>query len=998
MKNGKIKRSTAVRTSSMKLQLTPHQRDELDMLYHQHQSIARKIQTMTYKFSGRCLDHKLSGVVVDGTSATPLEKQAYEIFKSANRSKELTNPFLSADYKSEVEILSDLPKKQQILSDLQSVDTTKLSAEEKKKHNWEIKKAQTNIEYSKSMLILAQFRKSGILPFPLTAEEQDHLRNYYRYDVMKGVKGRFDSWVECDTATQENYTGTCDRFNEVTETLRKNHGKATILALNDLLKEIKELGERFTDVSYLNYKFLSFFENCWRPHALANNQGLLKGHWLAKSRKSQDLEKVPYSFHPLVNEALLNRRLLWESDNCILLDKSFHDYVDLFDRVNRLRQQASLTLIDENSPIPLGYSSDGNSAKLVKIENNKPNRQLVVTIELPSGEERTYVANYARNPGEKKCYYHDLEVSTPRSQTVLEKLAKQEKRKLTEDEEIEASLDGCYIFRYSRQGKIPVFATVKTFYFRKENNEYYLVLPTIIYVDRHTNNGGFSSKELFEIRSLFQTSWKELRRPGRNEQTCKIDKEICDIIGDRTLIYAGMDINYKNPYAITYYQVTNKNDNLNFKKINYDVVVLNPTDEYQNLQWLMRTLMTYIRTTRMFLQNDEVELKPDCIGDGRNLSNFFKLNQLLPTDQRKTHDEYIKQVNDFKRRKLLVKDIKGLRVNDQSPIREWLLSNMMYVLVRKMKEIRSNIKNDGKCVNKDWLSLSGLIELIDVYYQLQKTFNDSGDGLKTLPKDHVYQPGEKKRLTVREEGFCDGILTWRDNVKDYFIKKLFSLAAHRCREMGVGIIALEDLEIKGSVRYRKEDNRMYNIWPRGQMKKCAEDAFGYMNILIQFVDGNGTSKHEAETGIRGWRDGDDLWINGKDTPIHSDINASDMIALRGLSHHTNIYRRVLVDIGGGYYVNSYEFSKATKDSTSGSLRLRGAESRLYGYSGTVYSADGDGLSVVPDLTSTEVINGRDIKVTNENCQTYYKMDKTNKWYPWPVVKRFEEKMKELHSN
>jgi IS605 OrfB family transposase len=284
-----------------------------------------------------------------------------------------------------------------------------------------------------------------------------------------------------------------------------------------------------------------------------------------------------------------------------------------------------------------------------------------------------------------------------------------------------------------------------------------------------------------------------------------------------------------------------------------------------------------------------------------------------------------------------------------------------------------------------------------------------------LPKDHVYAEGEKRRLTVREENFCGGgqktlghlnkldatptrkgILNWRDNLKDYFIKKLFSQLAHRCHELGIGIVAMENLEMLGSYKNKKEQNRMFNMWPRGQMKKFAEDAFEYMGIIIQYVDENGTSQHDADTGIRGYRDGNNFWLpNG--TKKHADKNASKMIALRGLTHHTNLFKRRLVNIGGGYYVNAYELIKATKDQTNAATRLRGAETRLNGYSATVYQTSGDGVVVVPKLNATTIIGGKDISMTKENTESYYKMDKTNTWYPWSVVKDAENEMKKNYT-
>ena len=130
---------------------------------------------------------------------------------------------------------------------------------------------------------------------------------------------------------------------------------------------------------------------------------------------------------------------------------------------------------------------------------------------------------------------------------------------------------------------------------------------------------------------------------------------------------------------------------------------------------------------------------------------------------------------------------------------------------------------------------------------------------------------------------------------------------------------------------------------------------------------------------------------------HSDGNASKDIALRGLTHHTNIYKRKLTDIGDGNFVNTYELIKMNKDQSNGAVRMRGAETRLNGYSATVYRINGRGVAVTPGLNATTVINGRDITISKNNTDSYYKMDTTNIYYPYKVMKEAEAAMEKKYS-
>ena len=405
-------------------------------------------------------------------------------------------------------------------------------------------------------------------------------------------------------------------------------------------------------------------------------------------------------------------------------------------------------------------------------------------------------------------------------------------------------MDNCYILEYKRGGKIPVIASVKTLYIRKDpkNGKYYLILPTSIYYEHHSNHP-FTPDELFKIKCKLQTSWKELRNPSRNTQTCKLDEEICELLDGRTLKYAGVDLGYNNFYAITYYDVWGKNKELQWKELSTEIVSAIPNEQYTTLKWDMRRLIDIIRMNRQYLQGGK-----DIEVNQTDTENWDKLMALLLVEQRVAYTQFIETLKSYKAKGLLVKDIKGDR--------DWAICRLMYVLTQTMNRIHGNRDVNGKIIgNKNWLSHPDLIELIDTYYNLKKTFNDSGDGTKVLPKDHIYVEGEKKRLTVREEDFCRRILTWRDDLKDYLVKATFSKLAHQCHELGIGIVAMEDLEgIRGSSDRSKRSNRMFNIWPRGQMKKSAEDALGYMGILIQYVEADGTSQHDADTGIRGYRE------------------------------------------------------------------------------------------------------------------------------------------------
>ena len=998
MKNTELKNQAVVRTSTVRMLLTPEQRVELDTLNCNHQLVASAIQQTIYGFSGRVLDHKMGGAVLDGSTATKEQTDIYNLILNwKGQSTGLTNPLLAErfPFSKGKDVISELREKQTEYNELNRVNVSKLPPQKAAEHRKELTRAENNLKYSADIVRLVQQRATGTLPISLSPECRSHLENNYKQDVVKGWKGRFDSWKKCDAAAQTNYHENEEKLIALSSELSKTYGPNVVAELNDLLVAVKTLGERYTDVSYLNYKFLLFFNGCWRPHAVATGEGLLAGHRMAKDRRSGTPTKVAYSFSPKVNAELLKRKLLWAPEKCILSDPEFEKYVELYDAHLRYRKQASLTLISEESPIPIGFSLDGNAAKLVHIENDKTDRLLNITIKLPNGEERTYTSTYARRKDEKKCYYNDLEVRLPRGEKELKALAKVEKRKMTDKETLEASLVNCYVFEYARQGKIPVFATVKTLYIRRNptNEKYYFVLPVNIYTEHHSNTG-LDSKELFRVRSLLQTSWKELRNPNRNEQTCRLDKEISTLLDGRTLKYAGVDLGYNNPYSVTYYDVIGKKDGIQWNETGTEMVSVIRNEQYDNLKWDMRRLMDVIRATRQYLQGG-AEIKTS----DADVKNFNVLMALLPVEQRITHTQYITQLEAYKQDGKLVKDLKRVwedkKVNGQWVKRTdvWIICTLMYVITQTMNQIRGNRDANGKLTgNKDWLSIPCLIELIDTYYNLKKTFNDSGDGIKVLPKDHVYAEGEKRRLTVREEDLCGGILNWRDNLKDYFIKKLFSQLAHRCHELGIGIVTMEDLEMLGSYKNKKEQNRMFNMWPRGQMKKFAEDAFGYMGILIQYVDENGTSQHDADTGIRGCRDRDNLWMPDG-TRRHADKNASKMIALRGLTHHTNIYKRKLTKVGNGYYVNSYEFAKLTKDKTSLPGRVRGAETNLCGYSATVYQTSGNGVAVVPNLNATTIIDGKDIPITKENTESYYKMDKTNTWYPWNVVKQYEDDTK-----
>jgi len=987
--------SKVVRTSTMRLILTPEQEIELNKLNDEHQSVGRNIQKEVYSSSGKVYDHKRTGIVVDGTNVSPDEKDVYEVFTGMADSKCLANSLLAEEFKSKEKIIEDIEKKQIEYDELNSVNIERFSKDRLKDHKKLLLKAKNKLEYSQGILKLVNLREQGILPINVGENEKLHLLNYYQYDTMKGVKARFDSWNECNKATGQTYTEINDELIKVKSKLMESFNEETLNELSSLLSAIKELNEQYTDISFLNYKFISFFKNYWRPNALTNGTGLLEGEWTTK-----DGDKVSYSFHPEVNKLLLSKPLLWKDDNCILLHPLLDDYCDLFDKINRYRKQSSLTLISPDSPIPVGFSSDGNAAPLKNIQHDKNNHQLSITIELPNGEERTYTANYKRK-SETKCYYNNLEIRSPRSLEVIEKLAKSEKRKLTYKELVEASLKNCYIFEYSRYGKVKVFATVNTFYIQKRNGQFYLVLPTSIFTNFHNEvkrlnkqaitythndndgNNQFAANELFKLRTLFQSSKQEIRNLTRTKNIDKIDKMIADIIGDRTLVYGGLDLGYNNPYSMSFFDITTNNGKLVVEeRKEEDIVSTIHNEEYRQFTYNCRTTIYLLGITRTTLQTRSVNINIDIIKEPRY--GIAKLMELLPENERMIMAQFNSELKNYKSQNLMVKDIKGNR--------NWIISKLMRILVNQFHNIR------GKH-SKNWLEIPSLIGSVDAYYSLQKSFNDSGDGIRMLPRNHVYQPGEKRRLDKREENFCKTILEYRDNLKDYFIKKLFSNASHYCHKLGVHIMAMEDLKFEASKKSSKQKNKMYNIWPAGQLQKFAEDSFGYFNILVQYVDKDGTSQHYYKNGVRGYRDGEWLYLpNGY--KIHADKNASRMVALRGITHHANIYKRNLTNIGDGYLVNSYELTTETDKENkhqSPAARQREAETRLNGYSATVYhQTENGGVMVDKSLKADSILNGRNITTNKDNTQKYYKIDETNTLYPYTKLVEYENRLKSEH--
>ena len=395
----------------MRFLRSPQQRAEKDILNQNHQSVAAKLQSTLYSYSGRILDHKTAGMIIDGSKATPEQISIYNAACDANQSKELTSHLLTHPVKGVDKVRTDIEKKQTIYEALKKVNVSKLSPEKAKTHKKELLSAETNLKYSESMLMFYHSAGVGVIATG-SPDTQEHLRNNYQYDVMKGVKGRLDSWLECDESARNTYTQAHDKYVALSGELAKEYGPEVIAELNDLIQTINGLGQRYTDISYLNYKFLSFFRECWRPNVLANETGLTEGHWIAKDHGKD--KRVVIHFDAKVNAELLKRKSLWANEKCIFIDTNFLSYVKLHDQVKRYRKQASLTLVSEESPIPIGFSLDGNAAKMIRLDNDKNNQTLTITIELPNGDERSYIASY-QSKKNNKCYYQDLEIRLPRS-------------------------------------------------------------------------------------------------------------------------------------------------------------------------------------------------------------------------------------------------------------------------------------------------------------------------------------------------------------------------------------------------------------------------------------------------------------------------------------------------------------------------------------------------------------------------------------------------------
>lgn len=966
---------TVIRSARARLLLSPAEKLELDQLYDKFLDLGQKLQTKVYSFSGLTLKDRNENVVVDGALATPKEKAAWETFINSTQSTPMAGPFLRKEFKDMEKVLADIERKQAEYDTLASVPTDKMTPKAVTEHNKKLKQAKGKLDYSQSILLLNQLRQEGCLPVRIGDEQ--FVEDYHK-SLMSSVHGRAKSWNECNLATQEEAKALEAEFDALLVHFGKKY-PTTTSSLAEYAEAVRKHNEEYTDTSYLNYKFLSFLKTCWRPHALATGEGLLSGTWTVKSKKTKKDVEISYTFNEICNKELLARPELWKDEKSILMDEKMATYFELLDRRRRKKWQSSLTLITNESPIPMGYDFRGNLVTLKSLSVDNVKHTITATVLLPKKNdeapevERSYTATYGRR-GETKQYFTDLKYTPIVSKTTNKK-----------DTEVKTTQ---HILTYSRYGKVPVTAELGTIFIRRYGNgEYEFVLPLNVQVESHSNHP-FTHQELFSLGCKFKTAWKSVRKNKRTKaNNCKLEDEVAELLGKNSLKMVGLDLGMNNVYAYQEFLVSGK------KGYSYtptgEAVILKSVEDgrYYDLKEKCYALKSWIRLTRAYLQSSELKLTLSK----RLVESFSKLNLSC------SMDDYVKKLEKWKSEKLLVKDLKGLGNGwDLSQtfidiIKQFNAYKHEHSIVRKKEvDVRWNIHT-----TPEWL------RLCEAYYDLQKCFNQSGDGLR--------QDKDKKRLTIREEDFCGNLLRYIDNLKDYYCKYIFGNLALELHNKGVSFVAIEDnlSSLAGNKNNLKEENKIFNMWPRGQYTKRLTDALAYYNIEVIEVNGNGTSQHDAISGNRGYRMGDDfyyyqkakcvehtdattLYMNDKIVTKHADANAAYAIGLRMLTFNTNVYKRSLVKVKEGLAVNAYEFYEEEQSAK----RQRGVETRANGYDGTVYKQQPDGGWKVNDSIDIGTILA-DPTIDKSAYMSVYQIDGGNPtFYEWANVDEYLQPLRD----
>jgi len=738
--------------------------------------------------------------------------------------------------------------------------------------------------------------------FPLphyNQEGMNYTTHQHTYSVNSAVHTQLDSLNECDKLTNGEYVKLKKTVDELEEKLTEEHGKEPLDFLVKFVDEQILLGWRFDG------KFRLFFEVAMLPE-LKNGNIIYK-----KAYKTSGGKGRRYSFYnPSVADNISKNPTVWN----LLSDVKAVDYISLSNSLLRKKPHAQYTNTTlnraqvrptfGNNGVPFSISVSDDDYVYIRFRLPKKDGE-------EKGQEISVKCSY-------KTSYKGKRSKTLRKSCYLGNL------------KIEENGKGKYICKYNINGRETTTAELNECFLRVRINnnrwfnkylngtltkedgvlksEYFDFYFDLCLNVHQKSIHGLTNSEIFggkgkSIRSYYSTSYPEVKNLD-GQKNIKTDFG-CYV--DKPHNIMGIDLGQRNPFA---WAVLDQNGNV--KDVGHLDGAENDTyKDYLTFSNRCKDVKNLILQSRDYLYGDD-EAIDETLFD--SVVQFVNSNITL-----NKYKSYLDEKKSLINKESLEKNrLYELKKKDHG----WFVRDCLWFLTKEYHRINSERKT-----HSDWRYTLYWVDAIHRFIDVNKSFNSLGS---------YYDKKQSKSINGIQKDFCRSYWNQIDNLNEDTLKKFVFELLPVIKKNNVCLIAIEELKsMLGDDDKRAEDNRLYNLWPVGQLKTFLEGKLLPYNVAVMEVSEQNTS--QIVNGQWSYREGDDLYYvknndNNTMCKTHADENAAINIALRAYSHHTNLYSIYMINPIDDYYVPSCIWNN--KD--EGSKRIRGFLTKTYGTSDVVF--------------------------------------------------------------
>lgn len=722
--------------------------------------------------------------------------------------------------------------------------------------------------------------KFPIYSSPLTG--MDFTTAGYNYSANAAVHIQLDSLNECDKLCNTEFNDLKKTLEKYDEELHSEYDEKLVARFYEFINNLMLMGWSFDG------NFQHFFNKCMLPE-LENSKIVTKGTYQLADKK------IRYSFYnPKLADIIFKNPEFWN----IMANETSVNYFDTMRRIKRKKEhaeyckttltKAQVRPVLANNGIKFSISCDGKLAyvlfKLPSVDGNKPEQ-----LNIPCNYQKFYVVGEkAGSP--KKSYLSNLIITDNKNGTYTCNYSVNEKRPQT------AQLKECFLrmkinnqnwFDKYVDGTLkpedgPIKATYFDFYFDLSLGVSESPIHDLTFIEVFSKGG---------VRAHYSSAYPETKEL-ENQSNIPINFKP---LVDKPHRLMGIDLGQRNPFAwcvknndgsVVSAGHLNGANNENYKKY------IDFGNECENLIQLIKETKNYLYGDNEAIDTDNYnKLIKDVSVE--NYTKYLQSKRILVNaeDQSKNQTHTIKQDND------------------------WIIKDVVFRLTAQYHKLNSGRYNDN-----DWKQTLYWIDAIYRFIDLQKSFHNFGSYRDYTTDTKVNGTGK---------GFCSSYYNHINNLnKDTFKKFCFELLPI-IKKYGVSCVCFEELKsMYGDKLRSSHDNRLFNLWPVGQLKTFLEGVLKPYNVAVIEVSEQDTS--QIVDGKWAYRN-KDILTNGTSS-VHADEQAASNIVDRALTNHTNLYSLYMINVIDDYWVPNYIWNPKEK----GGKRVRGFLTKWYGNSGVVF--------------------------------------------------------------